>query len=378
MKWTSAFLLSCVASVAQAQASAPAQQLLAEARAAQARGELPAALASLQRAAALEPDNAEILRLLGVAQGQVGRTDEALRTLARAQAIAPNDADIKLATAQVHYYRGDSDLALRMAEDVAAAAPGNADARDLLDRARRAVREEGPRTRLDVYGGYSDFNQRARKPWLEMGAAVSHRLDERWQALARADVADRFGRTDVFLEGGVEHRIGGNSAVNLSVGGTPDADFLPQWSVRGGYRTRAWQGKDREGAGAGILLLDARYAEYRSGSVETLSPGLEQYFGGGRFWATGRLIFTWDENGNRQTGWLLRGDGYATDRLRLFAGYADAPETAENVTLTTRTVFGGIIYDLDDNHTLRFDYARDDRERSYVRHAFTVGVGLRF
>lgn len=378
MRRLALLLLTGAASAAQAQTSVPTRALVDEARAAQARGEPAAALASLEHAAALEPDNAEVLRLLGVAQGQAGRTDEALRTLARAQAIAPTDSDIKLATAQVHYYRGDSDRALQMAQEVAAAAPGNADARDLLDRARRAVRERGPGTRLDVYGGYSDFNQRARKPWLEMGAALSHRVDERWQALARADVADRFGKTDVFLEGGFERRIGGSSALSLSAGGTPNADFLPEWSLRGSYRTQAWQGSDRNGAGAGILLLDARYAEYRSGSVETLSPGLEQYLAGGRLWATGRLIFTWDENGNRQTGWLVRGDGYATDRLRLFAGYADAPETSENVTLTTRTIFGGVIYDLDDNRTLRFDYARDDRERSYVRHAFTVGVGLRF
>lgn len=378
MKCLLAILLSLGAVAAAAQPAPEVQTLVDEARAAQARGELPASLVSLERASALAPDNAEILRLLGVAQGQAGRTDEALATLGRAQQIAPNDADVKLSLAQIHYYRGDSERALRLAEEVLSASPTNEDARDLVGRARRAVREEGPRWRVDLYGSYSDFNDDARKRWLESGISVGRRIDEKLRVTGRVDIAERFDTTDVAIEGGFERRFGGNSAFNLAAGVTPGANFLPQWLVRGGVRTRAWQGNDREGAGPGILTLDARYAEYRSGSVETLSPGIEQYFAGGRVWATGRLIFTWDENGNGQTGWLVRGDGQVADKLRLFAGYADAPETSENVTLSTRTIFGGAVIDLNDSYALRLDYARDDRENSYVRNAFTLGFGVRF
>lgn len=367
-----------IASTAQAQPAAEAQSFVAAARAAQARGDRSAALGALERASALAPDDAEILRLLGVAQGQAGRTDEALATLARAQQIAPDDADVKLSLAQIHYYRGDSRRSLVLAEEVLTAAPTNEDARDLVVRARRAVREEGPRWRVDLYGSYSDFNDDARERWLESGISLGRRVDEKLRVNGRVDVAERFGRTDVALEAGMDRRLGGNSSFNLAGSVTPGADFLPEWAVRGGVRTRLWQGDDREGAGAGILTLDARYAEYRSGSVETLSPGFEQYFARGRAWATGRLIFTWDENGNRQTGWLVRGDGQVADPLRLFVGYADAPETSENVTLSTRTLFGGAVVDLSDSYTLRLDYARDDRERSYVRNAFTLGLGVRF
>ncbi len=378
MKAAIAFLLASAAVAAHAQPVPEAQRLVEEARAAQANGELPSALTKLERASALEPGNAETLRFLGIAQGQAGKTDAALTTLLKAQAIAPNDADIKLAIAQVHYYRGDSRRSLRMAEELVAASPENQDARDLVERARRAVREEGGRWQIDGYLSYSDFDDDLRKRWLEGGIAVANRIDEKWRLLGRVDVADRFDRTDVYVEGGFEHRVGPNSSIYLATGVTPGADFLPEWAVRGGGQTQLWQGDEKEGAGAGVFTLDARYAEYTTGSVETLSPGIEQYFDAGRFWATGRLIFTWDENGKSQTGWLVRGDSYVTDSLRLFLGYADAPETSNNVTLTTKTVFGGAVVDLNDTWSLRLDYARDDRERSYVRDAFTLGFGARF
>lgn len=373
-----ALLIALAAAPAPAQPAPEVESVMASAKAAQARGDQPAALAALERAAALAPDNADILRRLGVAQGQAGRTDDALTTLGRAQQIAPGDADVKLSLAQIHYYRGDSETSLRLAEEVLTAAPTNEDARDLVGRARRAVREEGPRWRVDLYGSYSDFNDDARKRWRESGVSLGRRIDPKLRVSGRVDVAERFDRTDVALEAGVDRRFGGNSSFSLAGSVTPGADFLPEWAVRGGVRTRVWQGDDREGAGAGIFTLDARYAQYRSGSVETLSPGLEQYFAGGRAWATGRLILTWDENGNSQTGWLVRGDGQVADPLRLFVGYADAPETSENVTLSTRTLFGGAVIDLSDSYTLRLDYARDDRERSYVRNAFTLGLGVRF
>lgn len=362
---------------AHAQTAAGVEQLRAEATAAQARGDRTAAIAALEAAVALKPDDVDLLRRLGTAQAQAGQTDAALATLARARQLAPSDGDVKLAIAQTHYYRGEAETALRLAEEVLAVAPANADARELIERARRAVRGEAPRMRLDLYGSYSDFDDDARKRWLESGIGIGYRVDPELTVTGRVDVADRFGKTDVALEAGVDGRVGAATSFNLAAGATPNADFLPQWLVRAGARTRLREGgADR--VGDTIFTLDARYAEYRSGSVETVSPGVEQYFAGGRFWATGRLIFTWDENGDRQTGWLVRGDGQLSDRLRLFAGYADAPETSENITLTTQTLFAGAVIDVDDRWSLRADYARDDREASYVRNVFTLGVGVRF
>jgi len=369
-------LIASAAVPAHAQRSPDAASALEAARAVQAAGDAEAALAALEAAAAAAPDDAEVLRLLATAQGQSGRTDAALATLDRAQRLAPADLDIRLAAGRVRYYRGEHRAALDVARAVLEAQPENADARDLADRARRAMIEDGTghRWRLDWSASYSDFEDDARERWLEGSAALGYRVDDRTGLAGRIDVADRFGRTDVYGEARVDRRFGDGRSGYFALGATPGADFLPQWAALAGGGVRAWRG----GLGDGVLTLDARYAEYRTGGVETLSPGLEQYLPGGRLWLTAKLIFTWDEDGDRQTGYLLRGDAQVAGRARLFAGYADAPETAENVTLSTRTLFAGGVFDLSDRVSLRLDYARDDRERSYVRHAFSAGFGVRF
>jgi YaiO family outer membrane protein len=364
------------ATAAQAQRQPQVDASIEAARAAQARGDSAAALAAFEAAAAAAPDDAELLRLLGTAQGQAGRTDAALATLERAQRLAPNDIDIRLAIGRVRYYRGEHRAALDIAEAVLALQPDNGDAKDLAERTRRALAEGGgdTRWRLDWSAGYSGFEDDARERWLEGSAALGYRVDDRTGVTARADIADRFGRTDVYGEARIDRRFGEGRSGYLAFGVTPDADFLPEFAVVGGFGVRAWRGA----AGDGVITLDARYAEYGTGSVETLSPGIEQYLPGGRAWLTARAIVTWDEDGDRQAGYLVRGDVQASRRARLFVGYADAPETAENVTLTTRSVFAGGVFDLSDRLVLRLDYARDDRERSYVRHAVTAGFGVRF
>ena len=367
------------AAVAAAQPAESPRELFEAARTAQARGDPSAALDAAERAAKLAPDDPEILRLLGVLQGQAGRTEDAARTLARARQLAPGDSDIWLAIARNHYYRGENNTAAAVAAEIVEAQPGNAEARELLESARRAARSrspsaDGPQWRIDASVGYSDFDDDVRKRWLETGVALGYRFDANTGFHGRADVSDRFGTTDVYGEVGIDRRFSNGMAVNLAVGATPGASFLPRWVLQGGVRAPVV----RTIFGDSVLTLDGRYAEYRTGGVETLSPGLEHYLLAGRLWLTGRMFFTRDENDDRQTGYLLRSDAQVTERLRIFVGYADAPETSENVTLTTETIFGGAVIDVGDRFTLRLDFARDDRERSYIRNAFALGVGVRF
>lgn len=364
-----------LATAAQAARPPEVDGLIGQARAAIAAGDPTSARAALEKAAAAAPDDPEVLRLLGTAQSQTGQTDQALVTLGRAAQLAPGDRDIQLAIGRTHYYRGDAGKAQRIARDVLTAEPDNAEARELAERARRSLADPNrpAEWRLDWSASYSDFEDDARERWLETSVALGRRLDDRTMLTGRADIADRFGRTDVYGEARVDRRFANGSAY-VALGGTPGADFLPEWAVQAGGGLRAYRG----GIGDTVLTVDARHARYRTGSVETLSPGIEQYLADGRFWLTGKLFVTWDENDDRQTGYLVRGDAQVADRLRLFAGYADAPETSENVTLTTRTLFGGAVFDLTERLALRLDYAHDDRERSYKRHAFTVGLGVRF
>jgi YaiO family outer membrane protein len=156
------------------------------------------------------------------------------------------------------------------------------------------------------------------------------------------------------------------------VGATPDADFRPEWQVGAGGYVRL-----RDGGSPTILTLDARQAHFSAGDIQTLSPGVEQYLGE-RFWATARLINIFDERGDLQTGWLLRGDLLATERLRLFAGAADAPDTSEGVVIETFSLFAGLSYDLNDRFSMRMSVAHEDRQTGADRLQLSLGVGTRF
>jgi YaiO family outer membrane protein len=105
---------------------------------------------------------------------------------------------------------------------------------------------------------------------------------------------------------------------------------------------------------------------------------VEQYVAGGSVWYTGRLINTWDQTGDHSLGWLGRGDWQASEGLRLFLGYADAPDTSEGVVVDTRSLFGGLSYSLSDRITLRASAAREWREDGSRRTQFGIGLGHRF
>jgi hypothetical protein len=72
-----------------------------------------------------------------------------------------------------------------------------------------------------------------------------------------------------------------------------------------------------------------------------------------------------------------RGDIVATDRLRFFAGYGDAPEISEGAPVEARTIFTGLSLDLKEDVTLNASYAHEERA-AFDRDTFGLGLSLRF
>ena len=127
-------------------------------------------------------------------------------------------------------------------------------------------------------------------------------------------------RPDRYLwRGAVDHRFAPGANVYVLIGGTPDADYRPEWQLGAGAAVRL-----HGGPYATVAQLDFRQADYPTGDVQTVTPGIEQYLGGNA-WVTVQWINVWDRF-RHSSGWLVRGDVMATDRLRLFAGAADAPD----------------------------------------------------
>jgi YaiO family outer membrane protein len=433
-------LLIGIAAAGSARAADPAaRRLYDEALVLRQNGDFPGAIDKLEAATQRVPDDPEILELLGTLYGFVERFDDAQRVLEQARRLAPGDNDILLAIARIKAYRHDFSGAERDVARVLEAEPGNlealalagrlayyqgalapaevefravlagnpddlegllglgdvlaargdhAEARRLYERAlalhpdskdaqsRLASGEEQPlRYRLDTLLSWSHFARRPVEPWYESLNQLTYSLDPATDVHGRVDVSERFGTFDTYYEGGVDHRFDETLTGYLYAGATPHASFRERWTVLSGGTLRVAKGG--ETIGGTVLLLDVKDSLYRTGFVYAASPGVQQYFLAGRLWVTVKGINTWS-GGQYLPGYLLRVDGQVSDKLLLYAGFANAGETDNNVTAKTHSFFTGLAWAASRRLTWHLDYVHDDRHGSYIRHAVVFGPSLKF
>ena len=332
-------------------------------------GDPAAAAERLSRVVAVEPANADAHLQLGLAWLALGRLDDAQASLARTLEIAPDYADARIGLARVAQRRGDRAAALAELDRLP---PGNAEADELRRRLTAPGEPAATRWRLDVDGTYS-LVEGDQPDWRDAYVTLGYRPTDETAIALGIEASSRFGRSDVYGELRVDHRFTDDVSLYVLFGGTPEADFRPEWQVGVGG---AWRVSG--GGSATVLRLDARQAEYRSGDIQTLTPGVEQYLLDGRVWLTGQWINIFDETGDHHGGWLARADALPRDDLRVFVGLADAPDVSEGVVVDTTSLFGGISWDVTERTTLRLSLAHEDRESGFDRTTFGLGLGLRF
>lgn len=337
-----------------------------EAVAARRAGKPEVAVALLRPIVAADPANADAQLQLGLSLLALDRLDEAEQAFRAALAVAPDYADARLGLARIAQRRGDRTTAIAELDRVD---PAYADAAALRAQLAGAPPADS-RWQIDLDGSYSTLAG-DRPDWRELALQVRHRLTSQTALTGDALVARRFDRTDAYGELRIDQRVSDAVTVYAAAGATPSAHFLPEWQVSLGGSARVHGGSDPT-----VLTLDARQASYLAGDVQTVSPGIEQYLAGGRVWLTGRWINIFDEGGRRSGGYLVRADALAGDRLRLFAGYGDAPDTSEGRVVATRTVFGGASVGLNERTTLRLSVAHEDRETGADRTQFSLGFGV--
>jgi YaiO family outer membrane protein len=355
--------------VSAAQPEAPAPALSYEAGvAARMAGNHRQAIDILRSVVAREPDNSDAHLQLGLSLLAAGQLDAAEASFRRTLEIAPGYEDARIGLARAKQRRGDRAGALAALEPVS---PTNEDAVGLRTQLN-GPQESSYRGQINVDGSYSALDGK-QPDWREGSVQLRYELTEDTAVSGGVEVARRFGNTDTYAEARVDHRVADGASFYLSAGGTPNADFRPEWQIAAGGSVRV-----RSGPNPTTLTLDARQAHYRAGDIQTLTPGIEQYLAGGRAWLTARWINIFDENGKHRSGWLGRGDFMASDRLRLFAGAADAPDVSQGVVVDTFSLFGGISYDLTERSTLRLSVAHEDRARGSDRLQLGAGVGWRF
>lgn len=331
------------------------------------QGDALGAVVLLTPIVAANPDDSDAQVQIGYAFLALDRQDEAERAFRAALRAAPDYADARIGLARIAQRRGNTAAARRELEPVD---PSNPEVRALRQQLARGA--EAHRWSLDIDGSYSAV-EGAQPDWREGSVQLRYRARDTTFVWGRLEVASRFGIEDIYGEMGVEQALSDRARVYVMLGGTPDADFRPRYQIGAGASVRV-----TDGGNASVLTLEARQAKFAAGDVQTLTPGIEQYLAGGRVWLTARWINMFDENGDHQSGYLVRADAQATDRLRLFGGLADAPDTSEGIVVDTRSYFGGASYDLSNRTVVRLSIAHEDRETGADRTQFGLGFGLRF
>ena len=414
----------------------PVPGLMEEGRRLRTAGKLPEAEKVYRHALKLSPKNTDILVALGLVVGSSQRFDEAGHFFDRALAIKPGLLDARLGKVRLAIWQGDAPRARVLVNDVLTTAPDNAEALDLdgrialiegddkraeqsfqrvlahdsrnadalvgLGDVRRAQGDDEAARQaysqaLAIEPGSSDIEQRLAVPpprkwrldigsevsgltdglgdWTDSSVGLAYRLSPRTTISGRTRVATRFGHTDVQTEGRIDQAFTPAFSAYALAAATPDADFLARYSIGAGA---AWQIVGPAKAfGPLSINIDARYDNFADANITSVSPWVQGYVFDGRLGLSARWVHAQDDIGTRADGYVLRADVAVTPNFNVFGGYADAPEIDDGALVPTRTVFGGISWDVSDPLTLRASIAHEQRP-TFDRSIFGLGLTARF
>ena len=414
----------------------PVAGLTEQGRRLRAAGKLPEAERVFRRALALAPQNTDILVALGLIVGSNQKFDEAGHFFDQALALRPGLLDARLGKARLAIWQGDVPRARVLVDDVLATAPNNVEALNLdarislleADHARaeqsfervlaidprnaealvgigdvRRARgdddgaRQAYRQALDIEPGSSDIEQRLAVPpprkwrldlgsevsdltnglgdWTDSSAGLAYRLTPRTTISGHTRVATRYGHTDVQIEGRIDQAFSPSLSFYVLAAATPDADFLARYSVGAGA---SWQAvAPGKAFGPLSLNIDTRYDDFANAGITSISPWVQAYVLDGRLGLSARWVHAADDIGTRADGYVLRADLAVTPRFNVFGGYADAPEISDGTLVPTRTVFGGVSWEVNDPLTLRASLAHEQRP-TFDRTIFGLGLTTRF
>lgn len=338
------------------------QTLYAAAVADRLAGRPASAVRKLEQVLAARPEDVDARLNLGLALLALDRAADAAAAFRGVIAGAPHYVDAHIGLARAGQRGGDLAAARLSVAEALRLAPRNPDALALADslQVERRWRADATVSRSHLSAGLPD--------WTEMRLSASRPFVGSWIVGGAVEVTRRFEDTDTYIEVRADHAFRRGSAW-LSVGGAPAADHRPEIAVAGGGRWVLAPGL--------AVTLDATAARYRSGSVTGIHPGLVTDLAAGRVQVSVRMINVSDETGEHRQGYTAQARWQATGRLALRAGFADAPESAEGVTVDVSSWSAGFDLTLSDRLVLRAGHVSEDRG-AYDRKEVSAGLGWRF
>lgn len=368
------FLAPAATAVAQ-EAQGTRSAAIAQARAANARGDHALAITILDEQRAAHGGDAEILRLLGSSHAYAGHHAEAVAILTEAQRLSPDDLDIQAALARAYLWSGNRADAEAVLAAIERRDPANAEIAAIRLQMKAVPGSEAAPARPRSAGAYANLSvadlsldRGANATWWTTAIGVFAQAGAATTLSAEAEREDRSGTVDTRLTFRGDRRLGrATGYVGLAI--TPKANFRERWSVRSGVEVDV---------GSGVTpLVEARHARYGGAEVTVIEPGLRLASLRLRSAATVRMISLWDEGGTRRTGWSGRVDSDAFGPVHVFAGAATYPETEAAITRQVRSGFFGTLIPLGGSVSLRAVGEYEQREETYTRKSFVLGLDLR-
>ncbi len=356
------------APIQETQAADPTYAAAVAARQAGRTGEAIAAFDLLSKQRPKDPDVWLNLGLSRMAAQRYGEADQAFETTL---ALAPDYRDARIAYARSALFAGRPELARRRLAPLLAAGSDDAEARGLDQQISATLAMPGePSWRLDIAYARSELSQDLGH-WSSATLALSRRIDPRTTIGGSIEHTERFGVSDTYGEVLAARTFSPRWDGFIAVGGAPDADYRPEFTVRAGGSA----GLRTTGTFRARLGLDGVWSRYAVGEVKSLQPYL--VLAAGPVSLTARSINTEDERGKHQSGYTLNGEWSATERLRLRLGWADAPESADGATVPVEAVSAGVAFDLAPRWTVQIAGAHEKRT-AYDRDEIGVAVTRRF
>ncbi|MCU0947058.1 MAG: YaiO family outer membrane beta-barrel protein [Porphyrobacter sp.] len=306
-----------------------------------------------------------------VAARQAGDLAAALRLLDRWLAQHPADSDALVQRGYTHLALGDVTRAEADFTAALAIAPAYGDAREglAIARARQADKPGG----FLIAGGAFSALEGARADWWEAMITGEVPVTDRVAIGARANWFRRFDIENVEIEARVSAQVADNLWLRASIGGAPNADFRPEIAAALGADLRL-----ADGPQASVISLDASVQRFPLQQVVTIAPGLTQYFGGGRWWATVRGIGIIPEGGALELGVLGRLDFAPGERERYFIGAVRGPDTEVGRVSRVTSLFAGAEVPLARRFSLLPSITREWREVGGNRTDLRVDLRVQF
>ncbi len=330
--------------------------------------------AELRRALADDPAAVDAALALGDVLAWQERYADATRAFELARALAPRSPEPWLGLAKLRFWQDDLPGARAAYEAALRLDPGNAEATEGL--ARVAATPPPRRFRLDLGYRYEALDQ-GFSDWQQGSARLTVRLDRKTRAFVGLDQYRRFDVDDTQLTVGAVRTLPADVTLSAAFTYGFDAQVVARrvYEAEVGYRLAPWA----------TPLLAYRHSSYPGDvSADIVTPGIELTWAP---WVALRARYYYAHSSNAGDGSAGAGQltvnpegpvsvyvGGAYGRETFLAGTVVEVVRAVNVV----TLSAGVIWRLSDRTGVRVDYAYEDRQGSYAKHAVGTGVFYEF